>query len=562
MAHRIILPAAQYVPGDLAQRSNALPTPTHQRPKNATRQRHTDEEWERLRPFITQLYYVHTLDETIKILKDRAGFETGVRCLRGKLAQWNLSNKNCSAQDMQIVLAKQEKRKRDEGKDTAVVIEGVKMELPRLINFQKRKAPVTGNHASPSAPTPDGVDYYTPMASHQRSNTHHIAAVTPTAEHSGFKAGIAENKDTKPKTVLRVTFVPSRTQQPRAPSQLHPFHQIGISGAVGSNRFGKHAKLLRCLWAGMAVIRALPSLELAGEIHPIPTFPSPLARNPPRFSIETSSPLIQWNKYAILKLLKAEGFFKHLLGLTKQDCARWQSEWEVVQENDAQDFEATVTSLFGNPLLAYPDTSRVRVMIHFRTSDEPAGDVFLQVMLCHDTREYVQGCDACASKVVAVDLSGPDGTVNAHLTAPDPTTLAIWSSLDTYESAIGVEASESFSSHRELAWSFHGWVKGPDRRKCRCGHQYGRHATHLVDVLRAEDTEHWDCDAYAHQVQSFEPFPLDESWHRLHNPDGIDSESSDNEVWDADGIKGPLEGFEAFPSQEVQHTKAAVFPVR
>jgi hypothetical protein len=69
---------------------------------------------------------------------------------KGKLKEWNF-DKNISAHGMSIVLAKAQKRSKDEGKETAIFHGGVQITRERVEQFKRRKTAKDADAVSPSA---------------------------------------------------------------------------------------------------------------------------------------------------------------------------------------------------------------------------------------------------------------------------------------------------------------------------------------------------------------------------------------------------------------------------
>jgi hypothetical protein len=63
--------------GDLGSSTSHQEPPSSTQRQKKRRQRHSNEEWEEIRPLVAQLYLVHTLEETIKIVEEETGFSAG-----------------------------------------------------------------------------------------------------------------------------------------------------------------------------------------------------------------------------------------------------------------------------------------------------------------------------------------------------------------------------------------------------------------------------------------------------------------------------------------------------
>ncbi|KXJ96164.1 hypothetical protein Micbo1qcDRAFT_201481 [Microdochium bolleyi] len=102
------------------------------------------------------------IKDVVQVLEDNHGFKTGVRSLKIRLDQWGF-NKNLTNAAMKSLIAKQDLRK-SHGKDTTFVHHGAPIHSARLETFGKRHA--RGNDSDPShdAPTPEGIEYFTPRS--------------------------------------------------------------------------------------------------------------------------------------------------------------------------------------------------------------------------------------------------------------------------------------------------------------------------------------------------------------------------------------------------------------
>ena len=111
-----------------------------------------------------------------------------IRQYKVKIKDWGLT-KNIKALDMQILLAKRDKRFRDRGVGTIFVRQGVKLAEDRLNRFGKRELAKSDDYVSPSSgkftsgsaartmtklliATPAGVSYYTPNSMTDTESPH------------------------------------------------------------------------------------------------------------------------------------------------------------------------------------------------------------------------------------------------------------------------------------------------------------------------------------------------------------------------------------------------------
>ncbi|KAJ1323827.1 hypothetical protein MN608_11079 [Microdochium nivale] len=144
--------------------ATAAPAPSsttaHTRPSQ--NQHHTDQEWESLRPVITNLFFVDKLniDDILLALEREHGFKTSNRSLKDRLKQWGIK-RNLRKDDMKILAMKEDQRIA-QGKSTAFKLGGSEINPERLATFRKRHAKDFGPAPPPDAPTPEGIEYFTP----------------------------------------------------------------------------------------------------------------------------------------------------------------------------------------------------------------------------------------------------------------------------------------------------------------------------------------------------------------------------------------------------------------
>ncbi|PQE32582.1 hypothetical protein CJF32_00004115 [Rutstroemia sp. NJR-2017a WRK4] len=121
-----------------------------------------DAKWDAMRERIHHIYVEenNTLSTTRDIIYKEYTFRAGTRKWKDKLKEWKF-DKNLSIKDMQVVVAKQQKRAR-EGKDTVFIHGSAEITSERIENFKRRKVSKMPDAVSPSAETPENVTYSTP----------------------------------------------------------------------------------------------------------------------------------------------------------------------------------------------------------------------------------------------------------------------------------------------------------------------------------------------------------------------------------------------------------------
>ncbi|KUJ17416.1 uncharacterized protein LY89DRAFT_718116 [Mollisia scopiformis] len=122
-----------------------------------------DQKWETHKDNIRSVYMDmdHTLKDTMQIISHTYQFKASERKWKEKLKSWKFE-KNVSSAAMGILIAKSEKRKREEGKETQFFHGGAEIKKMRLESFKKRRVVDFLDAVSPTAETPVGITYCTP----------------------------------------------------------------------------------------------------------------------------------------------------------------------------------------------------------------------------------------------------------------------------------------------------------------------------------------------------------------------------------------------------------------
>ena len=84
------------------------------------------------------------------VLKGVARVCPSIRQYKAKIQEWGGMEKYVKARDMQILLAKRDRRARDRGVGTAFVFNDVDLEEDRINLFGKRRLGKPGDYVSPS----------------------------------------------------------------------------------------------------------------------------------------------------------------------------------------------------------------------------------------------------------------------------------------------------------------------------------------------------------------------------------------------------------------------------
>ncbi|KAH7379810.1 hypothetical protein BKA64DRAFT_749969 [Cadophora sp. MPI-SDFR-AT-0126] len=163
-----------------------------------------DKRWNFHKDEIRRIYIEEdrTLQVTMRMIEEKYGFKASPRKWKMKLKEWNFEKYFPSA-IMSFAVAKKEKRKNEEGKDTIFYHGESKIPSEKIEHFKRRKMSNKARIASPDPGTPRDISYHTPgperspspipeeptdyrsMSGNQRSVTPLMdQGVTPVMEHS------------------------------------------------------------------------------------------------------------------------------------------------------------------------------------------------------------------------------------------------------------------------------------------------------------------------------------------------------------------------------------------
>ncbi|CZR56273.1 uncharacterized protein PAC_06161 [Phialocephala subalpina] len=142
---------------------NTEPPTAVQQGAKVSRRAAKRDKWESIKEEVRQLYVLEgkTLEATMMEMQRKYSFKASLRKWKMQTKEWGF-DKNLSKNDMAILVAKAEKRKRDDGKETKFYNGGQEIRSERLAGFKKRKMAETIDAPSPSAATPMNITYDTP----------------------------------------------------------------------------------------------------------------------------------------------------------------------------------------------------------------------------------------------------------------------------------------------------------------------------------------------------------------------------------------------------------------
>lgn len=163
---RIVLPALQDTSASAVMSKYGTATgksTTSYRASRGSRRSQKREKWASIKDAFHQLYVVEgkTLEYTMAEFERKYSFRASERKWKMQIKEWNFE-KNINQKDMAILVAKEEKRARDEEKETSFYWRGKQIRPEKLANFKKRRIVEEIVPASPSAETPMDITYGTP----------------------------------------------------------------------------------------------------------------------------------------------------------------------------------------------------------------------------------------------------------------------------------------------------------------------------------------------------------------------------------------------------------------
>ncbi|KAE8449299.1 hypothetical protein EG329_008200 [Mollisiaceae sp. DMI_Dod_QoI] len=149
------------------------------KPRKGNARARNDAKWDSFKDEIHDFYIVagNSLSSTMEIIEQKHNFTASQRKWKMKLKEWNFE-KNLSEEDKKIMIAKREKRLRDEGKETTFFHHGIIIPGSKIDSAKRKKPDQETAMISPSAETPIAITYCTPCPSrHEDEDT----ASTPTS---------------------------------------------------------------------------------------------------------------------------------------------------------------------------------------------------------------------------------------------------------------------------------------------------------------------------------------------------------------------------------------------
>ncbi|KIW31526.1 hypothetical protein, variant 2 [Cladophialophora immunda] len=545
-----------------------------------------------------------------------------IRAYRFKIVEWGLKQ-NQNAEDLGVIVAKREKRKREENKETIVIARGEQLATERLDLFHRRAKPKD----SPSAATPQSIEYFTPIDDGRTPNAlptpaalrrapspaSSSDAVSDNEEQKDFcKRLLVLDRTTQPAVVLRplepeetktsveheigsLGTTPEQTtpslrrhlkrvrvrttpglneiantgsQVPQCP--IHDLHQGGCVAIAGRGRFAKKEKPLQLLWQMKTLCHdlenALSQASISAEAG-LPGAPTPTADCVSYIvRIRGNGAGMREKRQCLIHFCQRNSQIQGLLGLTKQDRMRWLQPWHETVEGDAWLILQTADHLFGGLASSYPDMHILEVLVYLHTTAPRREPILLRAAAGWDPREEHNLCLYCDDKLQTVDFMGPGGAVKLHHSASNSTNIfQPFSTFDSFRAAFAEARETVYASWSEIGRLFQGWYYAPLLRRCPCESKTHKHlgSEHYVNAFdeQAVGQEEFDPTASSYLEVPFEPCPPEHNTVLLYGSKGV---ATSKETWDPCGDEESEEEFDPHPEAEhdcVRDIKAVKFKV-
>ncbi|PBP26342.1 hypothetical protein BUE80_DR002609 [Diplocarpon rosae] len=185
-----------------------------------------DKRWNFHKEEIRKIYLQEdrTLQVTMRIIEEKYGFKASPRKWKMKLKEWNFEKYFPSA-IMSFAVAKREKRKNDEGKET-IFYHGDSLIPPEKIDhFKRRKMTNRGRVATPEPGTPRDISYHTPAPERSPSPNPNLEEVSEYRSTTWNQRSVSPIKEQSLTPVMENHVTPRLEHSiPQMMEQSMPFH--------------------------------------------------------------------------------------------------------------------------------------------------------------------------------------------------------------------------------------------------------------------------------------------------------------------------------------------------
>jgi hypothetical protein len=364
----------------------------------------------------------------------------------------------------------------------------------------------------------------------------------------------------EPVKIVHVFSGALKTSTPEDYKPIHELHQDGNMAVLGRGRFSKRDKTFQLLWQAsnmaMTLQMRLQATDASHEMKQLPVQ-----------STDTSTPAM-WisgrpNEFqsqsiaCIMDFVKGDRLMLNLLGLTRQDLARWSGNWTQMPSADAILVEKLANHLFGDVLHTYTEMQIVSIVVKFYTTSPTHSPVLIRISIGQDPRQDVQTCSHCDATFQTVDYIGSQGATTLHISSLDTMPEMQFKSLSEFENHHRVKSRTAHTKWSQLAYLHKGWRLAPLLRICHCDEKIHTRSgnEHYIDVWDEKhcEQEKFEPDVQTQNEELFDPFPQDPTSVLLVG-DHLPPEDSDEERWDPEGEEDLDDEFEPFPPDEHSET--------
>ncbi|KAL9115405.1 MAG: hypothetical protein Q9227_000726 [Pyrenula ochraceoflavens] len=531
-----------------------------QQRKILTRKRHSPEEWEAHKSLILLLYGSHELKDVIRIMKERTGFDAGIRRYKEMLATWG-QEKYIRRPEMQFVVQKFQSRKKHQKKATSFIIRDTQFDNDQILRFEARSQTDQEGHREtlPFETTPEGIQYFTPRSPPtawllQQGSPHiftplsrHTASATTISQLSMSDTFVAtivsydrpmETKQVevnlRPPKIRRppsvdesATYVQPRKHQRERTQGRSPLNENGniirqIDGAdssymrhshqdakfagVGNGRFTSPNQITKLLWLGLKSAVALGTLNSrtvgdapGGENRLEPNFE---VKDMPHYWLDTNTDSVFPTEVLIAQIKKST-LARKVLALTKKSYGFWLGNWCQLHEDDALMLKSVANHCFGDPFVSFPSLGIVSVIIKMESHYPMEESFLLRVTYGRESRSEFLSCAQCESAVFVLDFSGPSGALKLQVPAGDFSAAYAEKTLDDFLTTTTSHTKVVNNKISLFSYDFQGFHTRKHFRRCHCNgrtHESG-FLEHYID-MEAEITA---------REEEFDPYSLNEA---------------------------------------------------
>ncbi|KAL1591719.1 hypothetical protein SLS60_011718 [Paraconiothyrium brasiliense] len=407
------------------------------------RHRHTEQEWNQLREFITQVYVEEDkkAEEVVEILSTQHDFKVGLRKLKDWLKNNGIS-KNVHKSDMLVLYAKRQARLIAGGKQTIVYKDGRAIDDSRLDRFGERYCLSVGSSSYAEATTPHGYTYATPGP-----------MITEDGCSDSSRASLLELFSTERNMQVVFGHVPDPEDQVYSMSHIHQTGVFGLRITEGSQPSDELPLILcKCL----LLARDLMSVVTfsATDHGPETLDNQALQESSPKFYITfTGNPNDMFFapiQDKVLNFMKTSQICSQLLQLNAQDEKRWKEGFVPMAPEEQNEARSIFDTFLGLPSEFNDAMTFMHVNVQMTSPETPAAILLMRLSIGLDTREFAD-CETCQRRVVSIDCISQTMAVQVNVPLR-PSWVGGWEPAQIFTSY-----NTEFVKWSECVYSLRGW---------------------------------------------------------------------------------------------------------